>query len=906
MNLIGKTIRNIQIVKFIGRGGMGEVYEGYDATLERRVAVKALGSKSRHDARAKTRFLREARALSALEHPNICQIYDYVEEEEGDYLILEFIEGRDLRRASKSGMDRAQKLRIAEQLARVLNMAHKKGIVHRDLKPSNVLVTRTNEIKVLDFGLSRFIESKIEEIAEQALQAEKTLTLDPLDEPIPPKDRTLTASEDESEADGVQPTPSQPEGYIPTRRGKIMGTPLYMSPEQAQGEIAGPASDMYSFGLILQELFTQQLPYDETDSTTKLIEMAKAGETVPVSGVGSDLASLINRLKSLAPAARPTAVETIERIRHIIEKPKKRLRRIAVAVVLGAFLFLGLRYVLDLQRERRLAVQARDEATSVAQFMVDLFEISDPGEARGNTITVREILDQGAKVVETKLGDQPHVQARMMETIGTVYRKLGLYTESDPLLTRALEIRIREFGDDDLRVAESQVSLAALKDDQGRYEESKALLLSGLAIREKDLPPDHPDIAEALWQLGHIYYVNSQLSEAEEYMARALRIQETVHGPDDAAVAETVLGLGAVYFQQDRMDEAEAYFMRAHRLRTAALGEDHPDVARTLNALAVLNYRLRRYQEALPLYRQSLAIKRKTLGEHHPSVAASLSNIGVIHLVLKEYPEAEKYYLEALDIQQQAFGDEHPDVAQSYYRLANLSHNAEDYSKAVGYYEKALLTLEKIHGPVHAELPPVLHNMALALMMLEQNDRAEAQHLRGMKVREALWGNEDIRVADSLDHLGNFYTLTERPELAVPLYRRAIPLIEKEYGPEDQNLAGLLLNFGHTLTLLGEDKEAEMSLNRSLGIYEKASPPIPDGRARAFFNLAYLYHHNLESYEKAEELYKEALEVFAEVEGLESHEVRQTVLEYAELLRRLGRISEAEALEARYKISQNL
>jgi tetratricopeptide (TPR) repeat protein len=97
-----------------------------------------------------------------------------------------------------------------------------------------------------------------------------------------------------------------------------------------------------------------------------------------------------------------------------------------------------------------------------------------------------------------------------------------------------------------------------------------------------------------------------------------------------------------------------------------------------------------------------------------------------------------------------------------------------------------------------------------------------------------------------------------------------------------------------------------MSLNRSLGIYEKASPPIPDGRARAFFNLAYLYHHNLESYEKAEELYKEALEVFAEVEGLESHEVRQTVLEYAELLRRLGRISEAEALEARYKISQNL
>ncbi|MGB2906258.1 MAG: serine/threonine-protein kinase [Candidatus Aminicenantaceae bacterium] len=903
MTLIGKTIGHIQIVKFIGRGGMGEVYEGYDATLERKVAVKALGAKSRHDPRAKTRFLREARALSALEHPNICQIYDYVEEEEGDYLILEFIEGRDLRGAAKAGMDKAQKLRIAEQLARVLKLAHEKGIVHRDLKPSNVLVTRANEIKVLDFGLSRFIEPKIEEIAEQALQVEQTQTLDPLDESPPPVDRTLTAPGDESDDRSSLPTPSQPEGYIPTRRGKVMGTPLYMSPEQAQGEIAGPASDMYSFGLILQELFTEQLPYNETDSTTKLIEMAKAGETVTVSGVGPDLASLINRLKSLAPAARPTAVETLERLRLIREKPGKRLRRIVVVAVLGAFLFLGLRYVLDLQRERQLAVQARDEATSVAQFLVDLFEISDPGEARGNSITVREILDLGAKDVETKLGDQPHVQARMMETIGTVYRKLGLYKESDPLLTRALEIRIQEFGDDDLRVAESQVGLAALRDDQGRYEESKALLLRGLAIREKDLPQDHPDIAEALWQLGHIFYVNSQLSEAEEYMARALFIKETVHGPDDVAVAETVLGLGAVYFQQDRLDEAEAYFLRAHRLRTSALGEDHPDVARTLNALAVLNYRLRRYQEAIPLYRQSLAIKRKTLGEHHPSVAASLSNIGVIHLVLKEYPEAEKYYLEALDIQQQAFGDEHPDVAQSYYRLANLSHNAEDYSKAVGYYEKALLTLEKIHGPVHAELPPVLHNMALALMMLEKNNRAEAQHLRGLKVREALWENDDIRVTDSLDHLGNFYTLTERPELAAPLYRRAIPLVENEYGPEDPSLAELLLNFGHTLTLMDEDEEAERSLRRSLDIYEKASPPILDGKGRALFNLAYLHHHNLQNYEKAEELYKEALELFVESEGLESHEVRTTVSEYAELLRRLERISEAEALEARYKIS---
>jgi tetratricopeptide (TPR) repeat protein len=194
--------------------------------------------------------------------------------------------------------------------------------------------------------------------------------------------------------------------------------------------------------------------------------------------------------------------------------------------------------------------------------------------------------------------------------------------------------------------------------------------------------------------------------------------------------------------------------------------------------------------------------------------------------------------------------------------------------------------------------------MALALMVMGENSRAEAQHFRGLKVRETLWGNDDIRVTNSLDHLGTFFTLTDRPALAAPLFRRAIPLLEKEFGPEDQRLAVQLQNFGHTLTLLGENEEAERTLRRSLGIYEQASPPILDGKARTLFNLAYLNHHNLENHKEAENLYREALKLFVDSEGVESQEVRETITEYAALLRQLGRESEADALEQEYKISR--
>ncbi len=157
---VGTTVGHIRITRFIGAGGMGEVYEGFDETLRRKVAVKTIGRKARLTPTAKARFLREARALSALDHPHICKIYDYVEGDGSDFLVLEHIEGSNLADAIQSGLDRNLKLRIAEQIAGVLVAAHEKGVVHRDIKPTNVMLTRGGNAKVLDFGLARLAQPK--------------------------------------------------------------------------------------------------------------------------------------------------------------------------------------------------------------------------------------------------------------------------------------------------------------------------------------------------------------------------------------------------------------------------------------------------------------------------------------------------------------------------------------------------------------------------------------------------------------------------------------------------------------------------------------------------------------------------------------------------------------------------
>jgi serine/threonine-protein kinase len=377
MELIGRHFGHIRVTQVIGQGGMGDVYGGYDEKLQRKVALKVLNADQRLDGEARERLLREARALSQLDHPNICRIHDYIETGEVDLLVLEYIDGRTLDDAMRERMAHPEKLRIAVAIAEVLVQAHRAGIVHRDLKPENVMLTKTGEVKVLDFGLARWLHraraTRGSSDKHVAIRSGGNL-------------RAVAEVADTVAFPGPQTPPRNRPDFLATAVGITLGTPLFMSPEQARGESLTPASDMFSFGLLLQTLFTGEDPHPDGLMAREVILRVARGETQPVKGAPGDVAALINRLKQLAPADRPTAVETVERLRFLDAKPERIARRAIIATIALVALLGAWRYTVDLKRERAIAVEARAEADrrraqaeNLIEFMVgDLRKKLDP------------------------------------------------------------------------------------------------------------------------------------------------------------------------------------------------------------------------------------------------------------------------------------------------------------------------------------------------------------------------------------------------------------------------------------------------------------------------------------------------------------------------------------------------
>ncbi|MCP4155238.1 MAG: serine/threonine protein kinase, partial [bacterium] len=441
MEITGTFIGQFTIIKPIGKGGMGEVFEAMDTNLQRKVAIKTI-RKGKLDELARARFLREARILSNLDHPNICRVHEYIEGDTRDYLVLEYIKGKTLRRALRRGLPDNFKFEIARQITSALAAAHERNIVHRDLKPENIMLTPKGLVKVLDFGLSHQLE-------ESGNGDPSTKIRDELEVPYPDlmKDTNemerleigIDLPEDEND------TESTPTSYPPqfkTETGYMIGTPGYISPEQSRGEALSTSSDMFVLGLIFHELFTGERVFPSKGDIMDILLKLREGKIPPAEGIDEDLAELIEQLKSTNPKLRPSAPEIIRRLEWIGEKPKRKLKQrltyaafIVTLIVAFSLGFLSLR----LNREVKRANREAQTAQQVTRFLTDLFAASAPVEARGRVITAREILEQGVNRIHLELQGQPGTQARLLNTIGDVYSSVGDYKKALPLLLEALE-----------------------------------------------------------------------------------------------------------------------------------------------------------------------------------------------------------------------------------------------------------------------------------------------------------------------------------------------------------------------------------------------------------------------------------------------------------------------------------
>ncbi len=313
-SLVGQKLGGFEIREMIGRGGMGVVYLAYDTRLDRSVAIKSMPPELMDSATTRTRFQREAKLLASLNHPNIAVIHDIIEQDEGaGYLVLEYVPGETLsERIAREPLKLDEALSISQQTAEAVSAAHKKGIVHRDLKPGNIKITPDGRIKVLDFGLAKAP-------AKQVKKGEITET--------------------------------QP--------GRVIGTPAYMSPEQARGKETDHRTDIWSFGCIMYQMLTAHLPFEgetATDTLAHIIERQPDWQALPQE-TPANIRVLLRRCLEKDPRCRLRHIgdagieigETLSKPATIEVTMPTKLRRMAMiigAVVIGIILSgIALKYI---------------------------------------------------------------------------------------------------------------------------------------------------------------------------------------------------------------------------------------------------------------------------------------------------------------------------------------------------------------------------------------------------------------------------------------------------------------------------------------------------------------------------------------------------------------------------------
>jgi serine/threonine protein kinase/tetratricopeptide (TPR) repeat protein len=783
-----------RLIRIVGRGGMGAVYEAVrdDDQFQQQVAIKLIKGGMDSDF-VRKRFVLERQILASLDHPHIARLFDGgTTKDLRPYFVMEFVDGEPITEyCHRHNLSLDDKLKLFRDVCSAVQHAHQKLVVHRDLKPSNIMVTADGTPKLLDFGIA------------------KLLALDPGDAST----RTETAL-------------------------RLM-TPDYASPEQVRGGAITTMTDVYSLGVVLYELLTDRRPYQFNTYSPYEIEHAICDTEAPAPSdvarhqssappklarqLAGDLDNIILMALRKEPVRRYQSVEQFsEDIRRymtglpvIARKDTFRYRAgkfarrhkagVTIMVLLAVFAVALAVLSVRLVRERDRANQAAATAEAVTQSLVAVFEFADPSKSLGNTITAKELLDQGAEKVVRDLKDQPTSQAKLMDTIGSLYQSIGVYDRAQPLLEEALKLRRQTLGTEHIDVATSLHRLGLLMYLKGDHAASEPLCRDALAMRRRLLKPDHPDVTQSLDDLGNVLVGEGKLTEAEPLLREALALRRNRLGPEHKDVAASMNSLGRLYSDRGQFTEAAELYRQSLAIHRKLYGSEHPLVAGSLNNLAAMLQELEDFDGAAVLYREALAMRLKQLGQDHPDVALSLSNLASILQDKREYDEAEQLYRQSLALRIKLFGEGHPRLAITMNNLATLLKDKGNYAEAESLFQQTLALRRKLLGETHYETATTISNLGNVFLVQGQYNEAMRHFQQALEIYQKALSADHWMVYRTRSFIGSCLTKLKR-------YREA----------EEQLLAA----HAGLKTTRGERHEAtRRSVNRLIELYEAWGKP---------------------------------------------------------------------------------
>jgi len=775
--------QRFQLVRKLGEGGMGEVWLADQISpVRRQVALKLIKS-GLYDLSVVQRFQSERQSLAIMDHPAIAKVFEAGTTEQGQpFFVMEYVPGIPITDyCDLKNRTIQQRLELFIQACEGVQHAHQKSILHRDLKPANMLVVdvdRRPVVRIIDFGLAK---------------------------PATPRADTNDAF---------------------TQMGSFVGTPGYMSPEQADpgGQDIDTRTDVYSLGVVLYVLLTGALPLDLSRVNQSLAEILRKLREEDPQRPSERVSANRNNCAEAAAARTATPTQLVSELRgdldwitmkalekdrarrygtpselaadlqrHLQNVPvqagpatagyriQKYLRRHRFGVAVAAVLVLALAGVTGLQAvELRRITRERDRANRITDFMTGMFKVSDPSEARGNSVTAREILDKASGDMATGLAKDPEVQAQMMEVMARTYHNLGLYARARDLGQRALDARLSLFGDDDARTLESLAQLGWTLDRAGHYSDAEKLERQALADERRAVGPENALTIETLDHLAVILEDVGNNNEAEKLAREAIELSSRILGPEHAQTLLAVNHLGRALWFQSRYPEAEQQYRRLLDADRRILGTDHPQTLAAMNSLAVTLMAEHHNAQAEEMYREVLAVQQRVLGPEHQATALTLSNLAVLLNSEGRLAEAEKFGREALRVRVKALGPEHPETLASQTNLADTILREGRLQEAEKMHREAMAVEARVLGP---ENPDFLRTQAnLAGILIFEGRYAEAEAM-ARKILEVEVRTQGLLHTDSIDtrrQVGMAMAHSHRYSEAVDFFRE---VLEKENDP---------------------------------------------------------------------------------------------------------------------------
>jgi serine/threonine protein kinase len=762
------SIGPYRLLSKIGEGGMGSVWLAEQTSpMKRQVAIKVVKS-GRFSEQALQRFDLERQTLAIMNHPAIAKVFDAGSTPEGQpYFVMEYVSGLPITQyCNQKRFSPSERIALMIKVCEGVQHAHQKAIMHRDLKPSNILVTEVDGKplpRIIDFGIAK---------ATQAAAADVDATLDML-----------------------------------TGAGGSIGTPGYMSPEQADPSIldVDTRTDVYSLGVVLYELLTATLPFDPRQWKTKplhevLRQLHEEDPQRPSTRISTDTTGAAKKigieqhklvsqlrgdldwitLKALererdrrysSPADLAADLSRYLRNQPIAARPpsvvyltRKFIRRNRLAVAFtAALLLVVVGFAISMTIERNRARREAETSKRVSDFMTHMFEVSDPSESRGNAVTARELLDKASGQIEKELGQDPLVQARLMQTMGATYRGLGLYDQARALLEHAVAIQTHALGAQNPETLQSMALLGVVYESLGRYADSEKLLHLALAGQQKVLGAENPETMGTVSYLTDTLSYEGHYAEAEGLIRRTIALQQRTLGPENGATLRSMRSLITNLAGQNRFADAEKQGRETLAIEVRVLGPDHPGTLWTMNNLALALQAEGRNAEAEKLFRDSYTTSARVLGPDHTNTLAALGNLAYTLQLEGHYAEAEAIQRDVLERTRKTLGPENPDTLNAMSDLAVTYGMESKFAESEKLLREGLQIDMRTLGPESPNTLRMMTNLAGTLALEKRADECIATF---EKLLQLTAKSEGSARADANYQYGDALAVLGRPDPA--------------------------------------------------------------------------------------------------------------------------------------------